>query len=208
MPLKILFTVGLLFAAFSPAQEIGKLDLVGVSNRIVPDLTAERYMICGTEVAKQSKRSVAVSLESISATEIDPTQDMSVVLKIKNDGGLSVVLLVSPDNAVLQPERDAIEYRVELPINAGASGQTLVSMGWFELYGSSSQSRTTVNLSPGEWITVRGHFKPHRWLPGEVAKVYSDFQLYELSPQSTSGVHTDDCVRQGSGAMIVVHFKP
>ena len=43
MPLKILFTVGLLFAAFSPAQEIGKLDLVGVSNRIVPDLTEKMH---------------------------------------------------------------------------------------------------------------------------------------------------------------------
>ncbi len=133
-------------------------------------------MICSTDAAKETRRSVAVSLESLSVAEIDPRQELSVVLRVKNDGQLPVVLPISLDSALLQPERDAVQYHVELPIKAGGSGQTVASLGWLELYGSSSKWGTTVNLRPREWITVRGHFKPHRWFPGQLATAYSDLQ--------------------------------
>jgi hypothetical protein len=206
MQVKIGLVITLLLGAFASAQEIRRIDLIGAQESHFRDLNTETYTICGMGV--QSKRSVTVSIESLSQAEIDPRQNLSVVLKVKNDGQYPVVLPIGSDATLFQPDAEAVLYSAELPINAGVSDKPLATLGQLELYGSSLKPDSTVNLMPGEWVTVYGNFKPKSWVPGRSAVVFSDLQLYEQRSATNPSSAQEECVQQGVGRKIAARFKP
>jgi hypothetical protein len=130
-----------------------------------------------------------------------------VVLRVENHGQVPVVLPASPQIVNLQVEAGFVRYSAMLPLMAGVSAGTIM-LGWLELYGSTSKSNTTVNLKPGEWITVRGDIRVRRWYTAEnTAHAHSDLQLYEWLPNKSGGPG-DRCVKQVSGASVRVRFEP
>ena len=162
-------------------------------------------MICGTEEARGARKAVRVSVESLTPTDIDPTEQISVVFRVENYGQVSVILPVSPRITDLLPENDSDHYSAMLPLAAGTPGGAIY-MGWLELYGS-MKSNTTVSLKPGEWITVRGDVRVHDWYAaGTSADASSDLQLYRWLPNQSSGSE-EPCVKQVPGASIRVRFR-
>ncbi|HEV2117907.1 MAG TPA: hypothetical protein VGR48_17865 [Terriglobales bacterium] len=208
MSIRIILIASFFSLALSWAQNVRDIDLTGVPEKSDPRVwsTYGKYMICGTEEAKNSHRAVRVSLESLSPTTIRPLDTLSVRLKVENDGKLAVVLPASPRITDFQAERDFPRYTAILPIGAGLpSGGT--TMGWLELYGSPSEPNTTVTLRPGEWITVRGEIRVRHWFaPEEPAKASFELQLFELSPRGSEAT-AETCVKQVSGGSIPIQFQ-
>jgi hypothetical protein len=208
MPVKVILVVGFCLGAFSSAQEVRQIDLTGArENRDLEAVRSGNYIICGTDEAKSAPKAVRVSVESLSPTDIHPKEHLSVVLRVENYGQVPVVLPASPQIVNLQFEAGSVRYSAMLPLMAGVSAGTIM-LGWLELYGSTSKSNTTVNLKPGEWITVRGDIRVRRWYPAEnTANAFSDLQLYEWLPNKSGGPG-DRCVKQVSGASVRVRFEP
>jgi hypothetical protein len=162
-------------------------------------------MICDAEQAKTARKAVRVSVESLTPTDIDPREQISVVFRVENYGQDSVILPVSPRITQLLPENDSDHYSVMLPLGAGTPGRAIY-MGWLELYGS-TKSNTTVSLEPGEWITVRGDIRLHNWYAaGTSADASSDLQLYRWLPNQSGG-SDEPCVKQIPGASIRARFR-
>jgi len=207
MPFKTILIVGLA-SAFLSAQEVRQIDLRGVQQRSNSEaVAAGKYMICGTDDARGAPKAVRVSVESLAPTDIHPRQQISVVLRVENYGRLPVVFPVSPDIAVVQPENGSVRYRAVLPLGAGVPGG-VITMGWLELYGSTSQPNTTISLRSREWITVRGNIRVNHWSPAEQrADALSVLQLYKWSPSNSTDLG-EQCVKQVRGASITVRFKP
>ena len=206
MPIKILM-VGFLLGTFSTAQEVRQIDLTGVRESIDSEAVASgNYMICGTDEARNAPKAVRVSVQSLTPTEIHPKQQISVVLRVENHGRLPVVLPVTRDITVLQPEGGSIRYLAMLPLGAGVPSGA-IRVGSLELYGSTLKPNTTISLRPGEWLTVRGDISVRRWYASkQQAKAYSDLQLYEWSTSNSDSL--GECVKQVQGASITVRFSP
>jgi hypothetical protein len=131
MPFKTILIVGLV-GAFLSAQEVRKIDLRGVQQRSDSEAVASgKYMICGTDDARGAQKAVRVSVESLAPTDIHPSQQILVVLRVQNYGRLPVVFPVSPDIAVVQPENGSVRYRAVLPLGAGVLG-SVITMGGLE----------------------------------------------------------------------------
>jgi len=209
VPIKTVLIVIFLLGIFSSAQEIRRIDLSGFPQTFDPRTVAsDHYLICSSSDAKNAARAVRVSVESITPTDIQPKQMLSVILKVENDGLLPVILPVSPDSGVIQPEKGSTSYHAILPVGAGVPS-VAITLGWLHLYGSTSKSDTTVNLRPGEWLTVRGGFSANRWFnDGALARAYSDLQLYQPSVGANLDNSSGQCVRQVSGSTVAIRFKP
>ena len=67
-------------------------------------------MICGAEEARSARKAIRVSVESLTPTDIDPTEQISVVFRVENYGQVSVILPVSPRITDLLPENDSDHY--------------------------------------------------------------------------------------------------
>lgn len=206
MPVVLLIVVGFFLSASLSAQEVRRINLPVVGeSRDSRAVRAGKYMICGTEEARGARKAVRVSVESLTPTDIDPTEQISVVFRVENYGQVSVILPVSPRITDLLPENDSDHYSAMLPLAAGTPGGAIY-MGWLELYGS-MKSNTTVSLKPGEWITVRGDVRVHDWYAaGTSADASSDLQLYRWLPNQSSGSE-EPCVKQVPGASIRVRFR-
>lgn len=209
MPVKAVVILGFLLGGFSSAQEVQQIDLTRAQeNRDLQPMKSGKYSICGADEATSARKAVRVSVESLTPTEIHPKELLSVMLRVENYGQLPVVLPVGPQNTDSQVEAGSIRYGAMLPLMAGVSnGIGTIMMGWLELYGE-TKSNTTVNLKPGEWITVRGDIRVRNWYnPESVANAYSELQLYEWFPHKPDGL-AERCVKQVSGASVPVRFEP
>ncbi len=205
MPVTVLI-VSLLLSAFSSAQEVRRITLPDVGeSRYSGAVRSGKFMICDTEQARTARRAVRVSVESLTPTDIDPREQISVVFRVENYGQVSVILPVSPRITGRLPENDSDHYSAMLPLFARTPGGA-ISMGWLELYGS-VKSNTTVSLKPGEWITVRGDVRAHNWYTAGVsADASSDLELYRWLPNQSDGLE-EPCVKQVPGTSIPVRFR-
>ncbi len=208
MSVKAALFVSFFFGTLVSAQEVQRIDLTAVKeNRDFGSATLGRSMNCSTDEGTGTFKAVRVSVESLAPTDIHPKQQISVILRVENYGKLPIVLPVGSDVADLDPE-SGFGYTASLPLMARVSNGTngATRLGWLELYGSRSKSNTTVDLEPGEWITVRGNILVRNWYEsGQSAVAYSNLLLYQRSFRDWPGV--DDCFRQVSGGSITVHFK-
>ncbi len=208
MPVKAFAIVGFLLGALMSAQEVRRIDLTGApENRDLQPVRSSKYLICGADEAKTLGKAVRVSVESLTPTDIHPTEQISAVLKVENSGQLSVVLPVSPHITDLQTEAGSVYYTAMFPLMAGVpNGMGPIKMGWLELYGSTLKANTTVSLKPGEWIIVRGGIRVRRWYEAESpAMAYSELQLYKWLSGTTDQAD-EPCVKQVLGGSIPVRF--
>jgi hypothetical protein len=206
MPVTALVIVSFFLSALSSAQEVRRINLPDVGeSRDYRAVRSGKYMICDTQQARTARKAVRVSVESLTPTDIDPREQISVVFRVENCGQVSVILPVSPRITDLQPENDSDHYNAMLPLGAGTPGGAIYT-GWLELYGS-MKSNTTVSLKPGEWITVRGDIRVHNWYAaGTSADASSDLQLYRWLPNQSDGLE-EPCIKQVPGASIRVRFR-
>jgi hypothetical protein len=206
MPVKAVLFVSFFFGALLSAQEVQQIDLTAVrENRDFRAPTLGRSMNCDTEEGTRALRAVRVSVESLAPTHIHPKEQISVILKVENYGKVPIVLPVGSDVADLHPE-NGFGYTASLPLMAGVPNGT-IRLGWLELYGSTWKSNTTINLEPGEWITVRGNITVHNWYEsGQSAVAYSNLLLYQRFFGDSPEVG-ENCFRQVSGGAITVHFN-
>jgi hypothetical protein len=163
------------------------------------------YAICGSENSTNALKVIRVSVESIEPTEIRKNEPHSVVLRVENSGRASVLLPVGRDIAVVGRDDGAVHYRAMYWVNGGIPSGA-ISLGWLELYGSSSDSNTVLNLNPGEWITLQGEVHPHRWFATEQRPMaYANLQLY-VRDGSGRTPFAIECVKQGFGQEIAIHY--
>ncbi len=146
-------------------------------------------------------------MESLSSTDIHPKEQVSVVLKIENDGDLPVIMRVGRDNSDAGAESRSSQYTAAFPVMAGVSNGT-IRLGWLELHGSTLKPSTVVSLRPREWIMVRGNIKVHNWYEaGQRAEVYSELLLSKRFPRKSAGSQ-ESCFKQVPGSSIGAQFKP
>jgi hypothetical protein len=97
MPVTVLLIVSLLLSAFSSAQEVRRITLPNVGeSRYSGAIRSGKFMICDTEQARTARKAVRVSVESLTPTDIDPREQISVVFRVENYGQVSIILPVSP----------------------------------------------------------------------------------------------------------------
>jgi hypothetical protein len=206
MPVKPAIIVSFLLGALSFAQEVRQIDLTGVpENRETQPIRSGKNVICSTDDATSARTAVRVSVESLTPTDIHPKEQLSVVLRVENDGRLPLVLPLGPRNTDFQVEPALIRYTAMLPLMAGVPSGGIM-LGWLALHGSTAESNTTVSLKPGEWITIRGDIRVRRWFNPVSATAYSDLQLYEWFSGKSDG-SGERCVKQISGASIPIRFE-
>jgi len=80
------------------AQEIRFIDLSGMpqSREMGQGGSRTGYLIYGTEESRAAKRAARASLEWLSTTDINPKQEIVVLVKAENVGDLPISVPVKP----------------------------------------------------------------------------------------------------------------
>lgn len=202
-----MFRLGLflLFASsLLQAQEVLFLDLTGVSQRTElrspPEPTRTEKQGSGVEGGFGSvliadgapdirdPHALAVYLEHVTPSSINPAEPFEVELKVLNSGLATIAVPISPHLADLQPADDSVPFTylsIGLhidSINADHQGPQIYAIADVELYGSSEHEGTVLDLKPGEWVRVRADVRLSMW-PSEAATVRmaSTFLLREIT---------------------------
>lgn len=126
---------------------------------------------------------LGVYLLRVVPTDIDPTEPFEAEFRVQNTGLASIEIPVSPHLSDFQPDDESVSFSY-LSIALVVRGQSEPqrpdgsSVGFVELYGSTTHEGSVLVLKPGEWIRVRANVKLRTW-PAEAspARFWGDFWL-------------------------------
>jgi hypothetical protein len=196
-----------------PAQEVKIIDMTAIQQRTElrhpPALPAECDDQSGCSGGGQGSativdgapdvrdlRALAVYMERVRPTDINPAQPVEAEFKILNTGLAPIEIPVSPHLSDLQPgdesqpfEFSSIQLRVLASVSPGGDPGP-AGYGHVELYGAVGHEGTTLMLKPGEWVRVKASFKFKRF-PSEPTRAWlrAGFVLRKTtySPQPGGG---------------------
>ena len=164
------------------AQELKYLDLTKVSQRAqlryppAPTSNCTDAKPCGVgggsigDGAPDSRdpRAIAVYLERVNPTEINPAQPFVVEFKVLNTGRVPISLPVSPHLSGLQPSDASVSFEyfsLSLVVRVAGvpNGNDVISIAFVDIYGSGDHNGTMLLLQPGEWVRVKAALKLRQW---------------------------------------------
>lgn len=160
-------------AAGAQAQEVQFIDLTAAPQRVeirqppfLPKPSNNGHGVaagyysasigdCAADI--RDPHSVAVYLDGVDGSLIDPSAPFQAEFRFVNTGKLPINIPVSPNRADLQPADPSTAFTyLSLALAVRA---TPGSIGYVELYGAVDHEGTTRVLRPGEWIRIKANVK-------------------------------------------------
>jgi hypothetical protein len=176
-----LLAIPLLFSATALAQEVGYLDLTGVTPRTTlryprapPPKTACKNGIClgvsggfgSLAIAcgagsPSDPRAIKTTVTWLDQLDYQIGDNVEVEIKLENTGSETMMIPWTPHLADLQlaDESKAFDY-LELDLTLDIkTDSAMVSLPLKTLYGSKAEGGTLIELLPGAWVHVRDSVK-------------------------------------------------
>jgi hypothetical protein len=176
-----LLAIPLLFSTGAIAQEVGYLDLTGVTPRTnlryppspPPKVNCKNLVCSGigggfasTAIAcgfgrRDDPRAIQTTVTWFDRVDYHIDDDIEFEIKLENTGSETMLIPWTPHLADLQPADDSKAFdSLELDLNLDIKRDPIaITLPLTILYGSKETANTVVELHPGEWVRLRSSVK-------------------------------------------------